>query len=173
MSKRPSAPRGCYGSMGGAMGDTAPARAYTVGDLVRQVNRFGDSAPVGYRYAAASEGVVGAPFDPAAVQVTMPLAIAAVLIYQRRASDAYSRFGDQGSLAALNAANGAFADPVGFVTSRLAEVVSTISSFGDSLGIPAADGSSTLAGLPTWAWLAIAGGLLWWVTSTERRRDLD
>lgn len=157
-----------YGA-GSAMGDTQPP---TVGQLVAQINRFGPSAPPAYRL-----GINGIPFDPATVQVTLPLAVAAVSVYQRAAAEAYSRFGDAASLDRLNLANQGFSDPVMFVNSHLADVIATIAGYGDSVGIKAADGTLTqgiFAGLSTSTVLLLAAGavLLLMGVGNERRSDI-
>lgn len=147
-------------SAGSAMGDdvTVP---YTSGPaiLAAQVNRFGVDAPAAYQF-------VTDPLPIDAVKVSPALALVAISIYQRRATDAYQQFHDQGSLAALEAANRGFADPVAFVTGHLADVTSAVRGFADSVGLPPAAGDPaiglSLGGLPSWAAMAgVAAGLLY------------
>lgn len=118
-----------------AMGDAAPAPV-TFATLAAQVNRFGPAgAPAGYQF-------VMRPFQLDAVKLDPGLALVAVTIYLRRATDAYNQFHDAGSEQAIAAANAGFADPVAFVTPRLADVTQVVSEFADSLGLPAAEGAS-------------------------------
>ncbi len=153
-------PVGRWRGPGGAMaGDDAldPTAA-----LINQVNRFGPTAPVEYRFATSVFPVFSGKISPA-------LAMAALLIFHRRATDAYERFHDAGSESAITRANAGFADPVGFVTGNLAEVTSAIAGLADSLGLPAgvATGMSTgPGGLDTRTVLLVAGAaaVLWLVT---------
>jgi hypothetical protein len=141
------------------MGDAAPADP--VATLAAQVNRFGASAPVGYQF-------VTTPFAP---PMSMGLATAALTIYQRRATDAYSQFHDAGSQAAIDAANAGFSDPVSFVMGHLSEVISTVATFADALGIPGAGANAEPAdtGTSTGSILLAAGILgLWWLMEGKR-----
>lgn len=146
------------GSLGhDGLGAVAPAES-PVGKLVSQVNRFGPGAPAGYQYAPA-------PFRDTGV-VSMDLAIAAITIYLRRATDSYNQFHDAGSAAAIAAANLGFAAPVEFVTGRLADVTSTIAGFADSLGLPT--DSAVIGGVPWWGiGLAVVGA--WLVLKPSRK----
>lgn len=111
----------------GDVGAAAPGGAVTL--LVSQVNRFsGPQVPASYQY-------VSIPF-PAMTTLDMSLAVTAITIYLRRATDAYNQFHDAGSAAAIAAANLGFADPVAFVSGRMSDVTSTIAGFADSLGLP-------------------------------------
>jgi hypothetical protein len=80
----------------------------------------------------------------------MAVAIAAVLINQRRASDAYIK--DHSLSAFLEDANRGFADPVAFVTKNLAEVTQTIAIYGDLNNVPPATTTvpGQILGVPTY-----------------------
>jgi hypothetical protein len=153
---RPSAVRmGRARGRGGAMGDVAPGLT-PVGALAQQVNRFGPSAPAAYR-------VVSSVFPVATGNLTPELAMAALIIYQRRATDAYNQFHDAGSEAAISAANQGFADPVGFVAPQVAQMTQVIGGFADAVGIPPAIGTSAGDdGVSPLMWLGLAA-ILWWV----------
>lgn len=144
------------------MGD-GEAVSDAVATLGRQVNRFGAKAPAGYQFATT-------PFPLDTGILAPDLALTAVLIYQRRATDAFAKFHDMGSEAAIAKANGGIADPVAFVTANLPEVTSVIASFGDSIGLPAATGGAVMLGLDATALLLIAGGAfgLWYMTRGRR-----
>lgn len=118
--------------------DTSATSPYA--QLAVQVNRFGPSAPPDLRFTQTPFSVTAQTLDPA-------LALTAVVIYQRRAADAFNQFHDEGSEAAIAAANVGLADPTGFVMARLPEVTSTVASYADSKGLPAAEGSVTLPGV--------------------------
>lgn len=120
------------GDVGGGGGGTS------VTDLADQVNRFGAGAPSGYQFVTTPFSAPPAPFGIQLLPLDIGLATMATTIYQRRATDAYNQFHDQGSLNAINKANAGFADPVTFVTNNLADVVTTIRAYADSLGIPPA-----------------------------------
>lgn len=143
------------------MGDTAPTMT-PVEALIHQVNRFGPTAPAQYRFADRAFPVV------ASGKIAPDVAMAALLIYQRRAADAYNQFHDAGSEAAISRANQGFADPVAFVTGNLADVTTAITGFADSLGFPPATspGQGGGGGFSTQTILMVAGGavLLWLVT---------
>jgi hypothetical protein len=124
---------GCGCGMGGAMGDDAAASPYA--QLAAQVNRFGPGAPAGLQFTRTPFSLTTPTLDPS-------LALTAVVIYQRRATDAYDQFHDAGSAAAIAAANLGLMDPTAFVSAKLPEVTSTVASYADSLGLPAADGIS-------------------------------
>lgn len=144
---------------GRAMGaDPQPPVADPAQILALEVNRFGAGAPIAYRFAPT-------PFPLATGKISPALAMAALLIYQRRATEAYEQFQDVGSAQAIAQANAGFADPVGFVTSRLFEVVTTIRSFGDLLGLPAAEQGDTgsVGGVNTMILLAVGALALWMV----------
>lgn len=154
------------GGPGRAMGDVGVAGG---GDplsaLASQVNRFGPAAPAAYQFTQKVFPLATGKLDP-------ELALIALTIYQRRATDAYNQFHDAGSEAAIARANAGFADPVTFVMANLAEVASAIGSFADSLGIAGASSSTipglpgTIAGIDTTTILLAAGGalVLWMVT---------
>lgn len=135
---------------GRAMGDVASGPS-PLAALAAQVNRFGASAPVAYQF-------VPVPVTVASGNLTMDLALPAVLIYQRRATDAFSQFHDMGSEAAITRANSGLKDPVGFVSENMGEVITTISSFADSLGLPASSGIAALTGLSSTTLVMIAAG---------------
>lgn len=161
----PSGARGrscARGPMGDAIDDLrnfftlTPSSQVTA--LVGQVNRFGPSAPAAYQFATAPVVDTG-KIDPT-------LALVALTIYQRRATDAYTQIQDAGSLAAITAANQGFSDPVGFVTAHLSDVLTAISGFGDAVGLPpAAVAASTPPPLDSTTILvaAAAGIALWWM----------
>jgi hypothetical protein len=141
------------------MGDVAISDP--VAALAAQVNRFGTSAPEGYRFVTIP---VAAPMNPG-------LALTALTIYQRRATDAYNQFHDAGSEMAINAANAGFSDPVSFVTARLPEVLATIGGFADALGLPSnpTPGTGPEIGSPGGAVLLAAGFLgFWWLMDNKR-----
>lgn len=124
--------------MGGALGDDAGAAPYA--QLAAQVNRFGPGAPAGLQFTQT-------PFSTSTPTLDPGLALTAVVIYQRRATDAYSQFHDVGSAAAIAAANLGLVDPTAFVSARLPEVINTVASYADSVGLPPADGSVSIPGL--------------------------
>jgi len=125
-------------------------------DLADQVNRFGAAAPSAYQF-------VSTPF-PRSPTVSLGLATAALTIYQRSATDAYAHFHDQGSLQAIDKANAGFADPVAFVTNNMAEVLTVLHAFADSLGLPPAGDAATPDGdgLSTGT-LLLAALVVWWL----------
>jgi len=153
--------RGPGGALSHGLGD---AMGLVAGDqlpqLAAQVNRFGPGAPAAYQFTTKVFPVATGKIDP-------EIALVATTIYLRRATDAYNQFHDAGSLAAITRANLGFADPVGFVTGNLADVVSTIGSFADSLGLPAASSDdATIAGVDSRLLLyAAAGALLLWMVA--------
>lgn len=114
------------------MGDDA-APLSPVAQLAAQVNRFGASAPAPYQFAPVAFPLAST-LDPALAQV-------ALLIYQRRLTDAYNQLRDAGTAAAIDAANAGFADPVAFVSPRVSQVTSTIGTFADALGLAPAVGA--------------------------------
>jgi hypothetical protein len=124
------------------MGDVAASRT-AVDELAAQVNRFGPTAPEPHRIAPIRFATSGQ------TAVTMELAVPAIVIAHRRANEAYVRFGDQGSLQAIGTITAGYANPVGYVTSHLGELTSTLRAYGDSLGLPAAVAESEVLGIPT------------------------
>jgi hypothetical protein len=144
------------------MGDTPAQQVSAVGDLASQVNRFGAKAPAGYQF-------VTTPFPTSLSALSLDLAIAAVTIAQRAATDSYEKFHDQGSAQAIDAANAGFSNPIPFVNANMASVTQTIANLGDSLGLPPASASTVdIAGLgfePTTLLLLVAGGvaLYYWM----------
>jgi len=144
------------------MGDVMTA-ANPFSTLASQVNRFGPSAPAAYQMTQQVFPLATGTLDP-------QLAMAAVLIYQRRATEAYNQFHDAGSAQAIEAANAGFGRPVEFVTGNLAEVTQAIANFADSLGLPAAITTSsggTGIGTKTLNTLLLGAGailVLWAVT---------
>ncbi len=126
MSKHTHSAR-CRHAGGRAMGD---AEAPSVATLAAQVNRFGVAAPAAYRF-------VTTPYT-ASDTLTPALALTALTIYLRRATEAYASFHDEGSEQAIAAANAGFANPTGFVTNNLGAVTQAVALFADSLGLPGA-----------------------------------
>lgn len=126
----------------GWLGDVGASRT-PVDDLAAQVNRFGPTAPEPHRIAPISFATSGQ------TAVTMELAVPAIVIAHRRANEAYIRFGDQGSLQAIDAISAGYANPVGYVTSHLVELTSTLRAYGDSLGLPVAAVEGEMFGIPT------------------------
>lgn len=148
--RSPIVRRPALSGMGGALGDV---EVITGADLAKQVNRFGPSAPAAYQFAPTA--FVGA--DP----VSQALALTAVLIMQRRATDAFSQFHDAGSEAAISEANMALNDPIVYVTTHIGQVTKTIEAYADSLGLPGQSLSSTIASMSPLTLAAVAGaGLL-------------
>lgn len=149
---------------GAAMGDTGPADGGSVSALVDQVNRFGPGAPFGYQFVTEPFTAPPEPFGIRLLPISVGLATIALTIYQRRATDAYNQFHDNGSQQAIAAANAGFADPVTFVSGHLAQITSTLQAFADSLGIPATSGAPSEAqdGISTGT-LAIAALAAWWL----------
>jgi hypothetical protein len=138
------------------MGDVATTDP--VAALIAQVNRFGPTAPTALQF-------VTQPF-PLATGISQGLAVVALTIYLRRSTDAFTQFHDAGSAAAIASANLGFADPVAFVTGNLADVTRTIAGYGDSLGLPASDGTSTIMGGVDLQTVLIVAGLglaAWWL----------
>lgn len=154
---------------GRAMGDVGVAAGDSLAALAAQVNRFGPGAPASYRFASRVFPLATGKLDP-------ELALVAITIYQRRATDAYGQFHDAGSADAITRANAGFADPARFVMMNLPDVTQSIGSFADSLGLPAGDAATgstgvpglpgTIAGIDTTTLLLVAGGALalWMVT---------
>jgi len=130
------------------MGDDSVQATGPAAVLARQVNRF-MAAKVPYQF-------ITAPL-PIGNQVTPELALAAVLIYQRKATDSFTQFHDEGSRLAIEAANMAFANPVSFVSSRMAEMTNAVSGMADSLGLPAAASDDQIVGMSKSTLLLIAG----------------
>lgn len=145
--------------LGGALGEVAMNDP--IATLAAQVNRFGAAAPAAYRFVTTP---VAPPMNPA-------LALAALTIYQRRATDAYSQFHDVGSEMAINAANAGFSDPVSFVTGRLPEVITTVGAFADALGLPPpGSASGGPEGGSSVGAIVLAAGFfgLWWLMEDKR-----
>lgn len=142
---------------GGAMGDVPGTSA--VAELVRQVNRFGPGAPAGYQIVATPVLASG--------NIDLALAVPALTIYQRRATDSYNQFHDAGSAAAIASANQGFADPVAFVTGNLSDVLTSVTQLANALGLPdpsAGGGAASLMdGGPNMLLVAAGLGLLLWV----------
>jgi hypothetical protein len=138
------------------MGDDAQPGS-PVAQLAAQVNRFGASAPGPYQFAPV-------PF-PLSSTLDLLLAQVALLIYQRRLTDAYTQVRDAGTAAAINAANAGFADPVAFVSPRVAQVTSTIATFADALGLAPADGGAASGDGISAGTLVLAAVVLgaWWL----------
>jgi hypothetical protein len=67
----------------------------------------------------------------------------AVVIYQRAATDSYNQYGDRGSAQQIEKANEGFANPVGFVSTNMAEVTGMVAALADSLGLPSSGGSGS------------------------------
>ena len=139
---------------GGALGDTAPAAPQDpIITLIGQVNRFTGSAP------PLSYKVADAPFGLATGNLPI-VAPVAVVLYQRAATDSYNQYGDRGSEQQIDKANAGFADPVGFVSTSMAEVTGLIAALADSLGLPAAGGADVsrttlliIGGIALAAWM--------------------
>ncbi len=131
--------------------------------LATQVNRFGANAPAPYQYAATAFPLSSGSLDPA-------LAMAALLIYQRRATDAYAQFHDAGTATEIDLASKGFADPVAFVAPQMAHVTEVIGAFADSLGLPSSPGSAAGGGTDGMNMLLLAGGVLalWWLMEAKR-----
>lgn len=142
------------------MGDDAQPSS-PVTQLAAQINRFGASAPGPYQFAPV-------PF-PLSSTLDLPLAQVALLIYQRRLTDAYTQVHDAGTAAAIDAANAGFADPVAFVSPRIAQVTSTIATFADALGLAPAPGMEG-EGISHGATLVLAAVVLgvWWLMEDRR-----
>lgn len=145
------------------MGDVAPPPPDPVSQLAAQVNRFaGPSVPQAYRF-------MDQPIQVATGNLSADLALHAVLIYQRRATDAYTQFHDTGSEQAINLANQGLADPVAFTSTRIANLTTVIGTFADSLGLPPAaqPGSDGSGGgddnLTQFLVIAGVGLALWWM----------
>lgn len=152
------------------LGDTTVAIS-PVDQLALQVNRFTGDAPAAYLFHAAPFAT-GNPLD-------LDLASTAMLIYQRRAMDSYAKFADAASAKLIANANAGMADPVGWVGANLADVITVVKGYGDSVGLPAADGASMLDklstsgpfGIPVWGWAAAgAAGLYYALTRKKGRR---
>jgi hypothetical protein len=170
MSYRPqrSLSGGRWRGPGRGMGDSFAAPGSGAAEaLAGHVNRFGPSAPAAYRFVDHALTLAGG-------KITPELALAALAIYQRRATEAYNQFHDAGSEVAITRANTGFADPVGFVTANLPEVTAAVAGFADSLGLSAAgstgpDGAGSggvIGGIDSQTLLMVAGGalVLWLVT---------
>lgn len=144
---------------GSALGDTAAPNPAPdpVTALIAQVNRFtGAGAPTAYR-------VADAPFGVATGNLAI-VAPVAVVIYQRAATDSYNQFGDRGSAQQIDKANTGLADPVGFVSTNMAEVTSVIAALADSLGLSSTPGAAgvsrtflIIGGIAIAAWLLSRG----------------
>lgn len=157
---------GCGCSMGGALGDDGTTVS-PFATLAAQVNRFGPSAPVGLQFAPTPFSVTNPVLDPA-------LALAAVLICQRRATDAYNQFHDAGSAAAIAAANVGLLDPSGYVTTNLASTTSTVASYADSMGLAGVQTTISVPGIgevPTTTLLMVGGAVLAFMLLRKRGRS--
>lgn len=149
---------------GGAMGDVGGGGGTSVADLADQVNRFGPGAPAAYQFVTTPFDRPPAPYGIQLIPLDVGLATMALTIYQRRATDAYNQFHDRGSQNAITKANAGFADPVAFVTNNLADVVSTLRAFADSLGIPPAPGDTVSdIGISSGTLLLAALAAMWWL----------
>jgi hypothetical protein len=136
------------------MGDVSTPMANPVTALIAQVNRFGPSAPETRRFIQTS--------FPLAETLDPGVALVAVTIYQRQATDSYSQFHDRGSAAAIASANAGFANPLTFVTDNIAAITMAIALYADSLGLsPASGGPSNLT---MTLMIAGAGVALWMLT---------
>lgn len=152
-----------------ALGDTTVTLS-PVDQLALQVNRFGPGAPAAYQFHTTAFAT-GNPLD-------LDLASTAMLIYQRRAIDAYAKFADPASSALIANANAGMADPVAWVSAHLADVTGVVKSYGDSVGLPGVSGGSitdTLTasgplGLPVGAWIAGGVAALAYLTTRKGRR---
>lgn len=122
-----------YGGALGALpsGVSAPITGDPVKALIQQVNRFAPPAPPAY-------AIIAAPFPLATGAVTLDVATAAMLILQRSALD--PTMSGIGSVAVVAGIAIGMLDPVGYVTSNIAAVISTIQLYGDSVGLPSAGG---------------------------------
>lgn len=127
--------------------------------LAAQVSRFGPTAPAGYRVVAAPLLATG--------NITPELALAAVTIFQRAATDSYNQFHDQGSADQIARANKGFANPVVFVGQNLAEVTQAVGSLANALGLPVVSASGAPEGAsddaPSPVMFALAIALAIWV----------
>ena len=154
---------GCFDSMGD---DASIGSPYA--QLAAQVNRFGPSAPTGLQFVSTPFPATAATLDPA-------LAMAAVLICQRRATDAFTQFHDAGSAAAIAAANLGLLDPVTYVNARLADTTSTVASYADSMGLPAASSTISIPGIgdvsTTTLLMVGAAAVLGYMVLKPRRRS--
>lgn len=155
---------------GGAMGDVSPAPD-TVSALVAQVNRFDAKAPSGYQFVTEPFTAPPSFFGVALLPISVALATMALVIYQRRATDAYNQFHDAGSQQAIAAANAGFADPPGFVTDHLTDVTQTLQAFADSLGIAPPPGDTPTNGGGSSGTLLLVAGVLaaWWWMEPKRK----
>lgn len=140
------------------LGDTAAMGP--VAALAMQVNRFGASAPLTYQF-------VTVPF-PATDVLDPALALTALTIYLRRATDAYASFHDAGTQAAIAQATAGYANPSSFVGTNMGTITPVIKMFADSLGLPSvgADGQPDTDSTTVVAVIAVVLAA-WWLS--ERR----
>jgi len=96
--------------------------------LTAQVNRYA-SAPAAYQY-------VQTPFPLVSGSISENVATAALLINQGRALDAVQA--GTGTVANVANASAGFGDPVTTVNAQLAAITSSVATWADSLGLPAA-----------------------------------
>ena len=123
------------------------------GKLISQVNRFAKRPNAGF--TAFSTTVID-----------VPVATVALTLYRERLASSYDRIPDRGTLSELNAANAAYANPVGFVTGNASKITQTLGIYGDSLGLPPAASSSSSKLL--YIAIAIGGiGLVWFLTKRK------
>lgn len=114
--------------------------------LIAQVNRFmGSDVPAAYRLTG-----MAASSYPTNGTLTPDVAMAALILFQRRAADAYSSATDAttkaGAQMMIAQADSGFADPLGFVTSNIGPVTSTLTTYGDLHGVAKAQSTTTILG---------------------------
>lgn len=145
------------GALGAA--ETPPSQ---LAQLVSQLNRF--TTPEAATAGSASYRIATSPFA-AGNEVTMPIAIHAVILYQRAAADSYSQFHDRGSLQRLEFANQWFSTPVASVQANMIEVTNVIGALADSLGLPRPSKGGSTGDTKTILLVAAGVGLAVWLFS--------
>lgn len=110
-----------------------------VARLIAEVNRFGPSAPETYRY-------VTTPYPLATGNVPPAVAVTAAQIFWRRVQDALVK--DPSAASLVPHAKQALANPGAYVSANLPEVTAMVKSYGDFVGLPPAQGTTSVFGFP-------------------------
>lgn len=132
-----------------ASSNTAPS-ADKANTLILQINRFLDpTTPAAYQLTGFNVGANGFPTNGT---IDQGVAMAAMALMQRRATDAYSNakstVDKAGAAALISQVNQGWSDPVSFVNGSIDSITATIATYADLHGVAKA-ASSTIAGIDT------------------------